>query len=389
MVRTVTTRFLYFLAIIIFIGCIQTSFSQNKSESKIPYLLNYVSPVPGSSNLSKSTNIILKFKSDINAKSLNDSLFIVTGSQSGVHSGTVILCDDNRTVLFNPAKSFNPGELVFVSVLQGIRTVSGSIFPGINFNFSVSSKAVFIQKFLNLDPDELQALKGGSEYETNNLANVNGLNKIRVASDLPADFPDLTINASDSTSTGYFYLSNFSGNTNTVYTPYLIILDHNGNPVSYKKISNWGIDFTRQPNGLLTYFDKSAGFFYGLDSTFAIVDSFYCGNGYPTDLHELQILPNGHLLLIGDDIEIVDMSKIVFGGNPNAQVTGIIIQELDENKNVVFQWRSWDHFKITDATHENLIAPTIDPFHTNAIALDTDGNLLISSRHLDELTNIK
>lgn len=386
--KTGTIRLLYLLVIIILIGDIQTSFSQNKSEGEIPYLLNYVSPVPGSSYLSKSTNIILKFKEDIDPKSLNNNLFVVKGDQSGIHRGTVILSDDNRTVLFNLSKPFNSGEVVSVTVFQGISTISGNIFPGINFTFSVSSKVNQIKRYLNLDPDELQALKGSSEYETNNLVNANGLDKSQAGSDLPADFPDLTINASDSTLTGYFYLSNFSGDTNLVYTPYLIILDHNGNPASYKKISNWGMDFTRQPNGLLTYFDRSAGLFYGLDSTFAIVDSFYCGNGYPTDLHELQILPNGHFLLIGDDIETVDMSKIVFGGNPEAQVTGIIIQELDKNKDVIFQWRSWDHFKITDATHENLTSPTIDPFHTNAIDLDTDGNLLISSRHLDEITKI-
>ncbi len=46
------------------------------------------------------------------------------------------------------------------------------------------------------------------------------------------------------------------------------------------------------------------------------------------------------------DPQMVDMSKIVPGGNPNATVTGLIVQEIDENKNVVFQWRSWDHFKL-------------------------------------------
>jgi hypothetical protein len=72
----------------------------------------------------------------------------------------------------------------------------------------------------------------------------------------------------------------------------------------------------------------------------------------------------------------------------NATVIGLIVQEIDENKNVIFQWRSWDHFQITDATHENLLANRIDYVHGNAIDLDYDGNVLISSRHLDEITKI-
>jgi len=82
------------------------------------------------------------------------------------------------------------------------------------------------------------------------------------------------------------------------------------------------------------------------------------------------------------------MSVVVPGGNPNATVIGLVIQELDENKNVVFQWRSWDHIAITDAVHEDLTAVTVDCVHGNAIELDNDGNLMISSRHLSEITKI-
>jgi hypothetical protein len=147
-------------------------------------------------------------------------------------------------------------------------------------------------------------------------------------------------------------------------------------------------DFKLQPDGRLTYFDQGVDKFYAMDSSYMVVDSFACGNGYATDLHELRLLPNGHALLMGDDYEQVDMSGVVPGGQPDALVIGIIIQELDADRNVVFQWRSWDHFQITDATHEDLTAATIDYMHSNALEVDTDGNLLLSSRHLDEITKI-
>jgi hypothetical protein len=89
------------------------------------------------------------------------------------------------------------------------------------------------------------------------------------------------------------------------------------------------------------------------------------------------------------DNQKVPMDTVVSGGDPNAEVIGLVIQEIDENKNVVFQWRSWDHFEITDATHNiDLTLPSIDYVHGNAIEIDTDGNILISSRHMDEITKI-
>jgi hypothetical protein len=173
-----------------------------------------------------------------------------------------------------------------------------------------------------------------------------------------------------------------------MYTPYLLILSDSGTPVFYRKMPARCTDFKLQPNGLLTYYEDVALKFYGMDSLYAVTDSFMTGNGYTTDLHELRLLPNGHALLMAYDPEIVDMSRIVPGGKTNASVSGLIIQEIDQQKDVVFQWRSWDHFKITDATHEDLTAAMIDYSHGNAIEADTDGNILISNRHMDEITKI-
>jgi hypothetical protein len=167
-----------------------------------------------------------------------------------------------------------------------------------------------------------------------------------------------------------------------------MILDNSAKPVFYKKLPSMNTDFKLQPNGYLTYFDNAAGAYYELDSNYVVVDSFRCGNGYRTDLHELRALPDGHHLMLGYDPQRVDMSTIVPGGNPSAIVHGAVIQELDRNKNVIFQWRSFDHFKITDATREDFTAENVDYVHPNTIEIDTDGNLLLSSRHMDEITKI-
>ena len=216
----------------------------------------------------------------------------------------------------------------------------------------------------------------------------NNMKKINLDSlNLPGDFPQLYFSVLSNPTPGYTFMSNFG--LASGISSYLMILDNSGRPVYYKKMSAYCSDFKLQPNGLITYYDSRVPCFYGMDNQFSIVDTFSCSNGYETDLHELQILPNGHYMVIADDYEKVDMSKIVSGGDTSATVTGIIIQEIDKNKNVVFQWRSWDHYKITDATSDiDLTKSAIDYVHTNAIELDKDGNILISNRHMDEITKI-
>jgi len=66
----------------------------------------------------------------------------------------------------------------------------------------------------------------------------------------------------------------------------------------------------------------------------------------------------------------------------------MIYQELDRARDVVFEWRTWDHFQITDAIGVDFTADRIDYVHSNALVLDNDGNWLVSHRHLSEITKI-
>ena len=136
----------------------------------------------------------------------------------------------------------------------------------------------------------------------------------------------------------------------------------------------------------MTYYDRSVGKFRELDQTYATV-GFYDAVNHWTNHHDFQLLPNGHQLYLIYDPRTIDMSQVVPGGKPAATVYGLIVQELDTNRRVVFEWRSWDHMDLTDS-NQDLTTQVIDLIHANAIGLDFDGNLLISSRHLDEVTKI-
>jgi hypothetical protein len=203
---------------------------------------------------------------------------------------------------------------------------------------------------------------------------------------LPSDFPTFQIQVFDNPAAGKIFMCPFLRGTPR-YT-YLTILDENMTPLYYSRRPESMNDFKLQPNGLMTFFDTRTRCFYAMNSAYVIIDSFRCANGYVTDGHDFQILTNGHAFLMSYDIQVVDMSVIVPGGNPAAMVSGVVIQELDENKQLVFEWSSWDHFAITDATHEDLTAATIDYVHANALEVDADGNILLSARNMDEITKI-
>jgi Arylsulfotransferase (ASST)/Secretion system C-terminal sorting domain len=368
-----------------------TGKSLSNSPKTIPII--YVSPLPGSKLVSPQSSMIIKSAEKLNAATISDNLFKVVGSESGIHRGKIILADDQRTLIFKPDNNFYAGETVSFTLNYGIKTFDDKNLEAISFEFNISEGKITQSEkraiFNELLKKEYGSNTGfSSDNYPQNFNNVQPKNKLAKGLDLPNDFPVLEVTQSQNPSKGYIFLTNVSLEVNGPYKDYIIIADNEGNPVFYRKMTSPCYDFKIQPNGTLTYYDSKTLQFYALNSSFAIVDSFSCGNGYQTDLHELLELPDGHVFLIGDDYEKVDMSKIVEGGNPDATVIGIIIQELDQDRNVVFQWRSWDHFNITDAINQNLTDTLVDYVHTNAIEIDNDGNILISSRHLSEITKI-
>ena len=149
-----------------------------------------------------------------------------------------------------------------------------------------------------------------------------------------------------------------------------------------------GFDWKVNKNNHLTYFDKVSKGWFVMDSLYNVVDSVYCKNGYEADNHDFMALPNGNYVLIAYDEQPYAMDTVVVGGDPNAIVEGFIIQELDANHNLVFEWKSWDHFHVTDNTYLNLTFGSIRFIHGNAIDIDFDEHFLISSRNLDEITKI-
>jgi len=310
-----------FLSVTILTGC--------NASSKDP---QYLSPVPSAEYVSPQTTIILRYGPVLIQQNVSSLQFEVNGAKSGAHVGKTVLVDDQKTVIFEPAQPFIPGEQVTVKI-SALQINYAQSYSPVSFQFNVAS---------NMQTTS----PAGSAVATSPPAGAfpNYLT-------LPNDIPFYTVTqTADTSDEGFIFVAPFYWTKSTLGS-YLLILDSTGEIVYYQSVADDlnAFDFKKQPNGLLSFFDQKDGTFYLLDSHYKIVDSYQAANGYRADLHEFLLLPNGYAFIMANDVEIVDLSNVVPGGKTDASVTGLVIQEMDPSKNVIFEWRSWDHFKVTDS----------------------------------------
>src|SRR4029078_9122146 len=65
-----------------------------------------------------------------------------------------------------------------------------------------------------------------------------------------------------------------------------------------------------------------------------------------------------------------------------------VIQEFEPHHNLIFEWRSVDYVEEEEAQHMNGLSSLLDYVHTNSIELDTDGNIIVSNRNIDQVNKI-
>ena len=93
------------------------------------------------------------------------------------------------------------------------------------------------------------------------------------------------------------------------------------------------------------------------------------------------------MVVLGAEDVTIDMSTVVPGGHPAANVVNAVIQEIDRDGRVVVQWKALDHLPITDS-YEDLTAPAIRFCHNNSLWIDDDGNWIISMRHMSQVIKV-
>lgn len=193
---------------------------------------------------------------------------------------------------------------------------------------------------------------------------------------------------------GYYFITPFTMRNDAPKNKgMLMILDGQGEIIRYQYVDKTG-DFKVQPNGLMSYYHNRKYFL--LNKDFKLVDSVSCIGNIETDAHDFIVLPNGHYLIMGTETQTEDYSnKSLFlknkaRGSKNAKIKYGVIQELDANKKLVFQWSTKGIYKPEDADPFYLTDTlNVDLTHFNSVDMNAGGDIIVSIRYFNEVVKIK
>jgi hypothetical protein len=192
---------------------------------------------------------------------------------------------------------------------------------------------------------------------------------------------------------GYYFLFTYKmfGKLDTTATCRMI-MDGDGHCVYYRYLIN-SLNFKHNDDGRISCFEGTSHRMY--DPQLQLLDSAWCRNGYRTDVHEFAALPGGNLLLLGYEEVEMDLSGYPYflnnksPGSRKAKVQSNIVQEVNADGKVIFEWRAKDHYGFDDMD-ESFLSDTakVDWTHMNSIDKDAEGNYLLSVRNFNEITKI-
>ncbi|MBX7107568.1 MAG: aryl-sulfate sulfotransferase [Chitinophagales bacterium] len=375
-----TSRLLTLLALLIF------------STGAANAQFEYISPKNGSINNFRDAHMILRNGALMNASSVSADKIILSGSESGIIAANVVLSTDGKTVCITPSLPFKYGETVDVTVLDGLKTLSGESLTGTTFSFSIRKQMTATQQqqleeYLATHDDGGYLLSEPREsiYVPHNNATTR---------DNTFDFINILTNNSAALAPGELFFHRNSGASPTSSSGIGYgIMTSDADSVFYRASTSDGSNFHVNLNGDLTALRLDANVDTGIivmDSSYNITDVVHCKNGLAPSQHEQLFFPDGSKWFCIYDWQAGwDLSQYP-GGSSSCTVNVSWIQAVDGNGNVTFEWRTDEHFLPSDATPDiSLGTTTVDPWHINAFFKDNDGNLIVSLRNMDRIVKVK
>jgi Arylsulfotransferase (ASST) len=208
--------------------------------------------------------------------------------------------------------------------------------------------------------------------------------------------PPITVSMADpSAAPGLIFIAPKTARSDLVQGP--LIIDDSGRPVWFHPLQGqqtMGFRVQRyQGQPVLTWaqtetvsgepganFGTTTDYIY--DQSYELVATVHAGNGFATDPRDFVITDDDTALITIYNSVPYDLSP--FGGPAEGTALEAVVQEVDiASGAVVFEWHSLDHVAIDEsyAPSVSVAAGTShDYFHINSIAVDNDGQLLISGR---------
>jgi len=129
-----------------------------------------------------------------------------------------------------------------------------------------------------------------------------------------------------------------------------------------------------------------AGSYVIADQAYRTIARVRAGNRLESDLHEFLLTSAGTALLTSYVETHVDLRSV--GGPAHGAIEDAVFQEVDlTSGRVLLEWHSLDHIALSES-YWPLTSWSWDYVHLNSIDVDTDGQLLVSSRNTHTIYKI-
>ncbi|HEX3517637.1 MAG TPA: arylsulfotransferase family protein [Solirubrobacteraceae bacterium] len=323
-----------------------------------------ISPLPGTPTAMAQTQI-----SFLGASPSALSAISVVGTRSGRHRGRLRSYAAATGASFVPSRPFVPNEHVTVSAQwhDGSRTVT------LSTHFKVAQPVAVSMTGFPATP--------GTPAEVQSFNSQPSLHPPTVVVHQPAGA---------TSAPGYIFAAPFLGPGQ--YGP--MIFDSSGNLVWFHPVAAGedAADFQTQvyhgKNDLTWWQGRTIALGYGLgqdviaDANYRTVAVVRAGNGLQADEHEFDLTPQGTAYILA--YSPVQTNLTAAGGSAHGVAVEGVIQEIDIHTGLVmWEWHSLAHVGVAQSySKPSAIASTpFDYFHINSLAVDTQGNLLISARN--------
>jgi hypothetical protein len=330
-----------------------------------------VSPLPGTPDASPSTQISVLGVAPARLRSIR-----VTGSSSGLLRGAFHAYSGRRGASFVLRRPLTQGERVSVVLhIRGLPTRRWSFTaarlaptpPTLNLPLEQPAKLQHFVSRPDLTPPKITVLKRTSASSSSDI--------------FLTPLPSPTVHPE----------SNNAITIHPVGPGGPMIIDRRGNLVWFDQLTPpvYALNFRRQRfagHNVLTWWQGTVtvqawGQGEGViaDLRYHRIRTIHAGNGYPTDVHEFTLAPNGDAL-----VTIYSPVEVHLPGTPAGKLTQMldaIAQEIDVRTGlVVWEWHAYGHIPLADsyATPQN--SSDYDAYHLNAIEVEPHNRLLISAR---------
>lgn len=321
-------------------------------------------PVPGTPTASPNTTITFRGPGTAATTDIT-----VRGSKSGAHPGRVQSHPDGLGATFVPDSPFTPGEKVTVTTTMAVRGATHG-----HFTFGIAQPFPF--------PDRsFEAPSTSSKKPPDKMLHF-------------VSRPDLTAPAlqvsppKGDVASGDVFLTPAGANIR----PSLLSVDASGQPVWIAPEGEPVLDLKAQQyqgKPVLVWYQGPVvmpGVGHGgvviADTNYRPIAHVSALNGYGVDLHDVMITPQNTAIFTIYNPVVVDATSV--HGAKQQRVLEPVVQEVDiATGTLLFEWHGLSSIPLSESyvPVPSKATDTFDYLHPNSVALDTDGNLLVSGRH--------